>query len=404
MSDLLADLADLVQKEMQLAKAEITEKIASRLRASVWMAAAALLGFIAALLIVQAAVFAIASFGLALHWSCLLVAAILAAAAAAAFYHGRSAAEDDVASDANGEADRTRHQDSQGATDMSRYSENDTYSQTGDWLMGTARRNPEALLLLAAGACLLMRSGGNSSSRRASQARYGEEEGHQSGSEPASRHRPTLRRTCGKDCHRPRRAPRITPPRSKTGLPTPPVPTRTPYPNSPGMPAATYPRARPRLSRQAQSTLQSGMNRVLSDQPLAVAIAGFAAGAAVAAVFPSTAIEDRTLSGAREALTEAAGKAGERVMGAAGKVGERLMSAAEERGLTSEGLKEVAGEVADTFSDAVSGKADPHAGASVVPKSPASGGGSGRASGTSPGQWDNRGTTGSVEPGGRGSR
>ena len=96
LSDLLADLADLVQKEMQLAKAEITEKIASRLRASVWMAAAALLGFIAALLIVQAAVFAIASFGLALHWSCLLVAAILAAAAAAAFYHGRSAAEGDV--------------------------------------------------------------------------------------------------------------------------------------------------------------------------------------------------------------------------------------------------------------------------------------------------------------------
>ena len=96
LSDLLADLADLVQKEMQLAKAEITEKIASRLRASVWMAAAALLGFIAALLIVEAAVFAIASFGLALHWSCLLVAAILAAAAAAAFYHGRSAAEGDV--------------------------------------------------------------------------------------------------------------------------------------------------------------------------------------------------------------------------------------------------------------------------------------------------------------------
>jgi hypothetical protein len=93
LTDLLADFSDLVQKEIRLAKAEITEKISSQLHASIWMVAAAFVGLIAALLIVQAAVFAIASFGLALHWSCLLVAAILAAAAAAAFYHGRSVAE-----------------------------------------------------------------------------------------------------------------------------------------------------------------------------------------------------------------------------------------------------------------------------------------------------------------------
>jgi uncharacterized protein YacL len=95
-SDLLADLADLVQKEMQLAKAEVTEKITSRMRASVWMVTAGLLGLIVGLLVVEAAVFAIASFGLALHWSCLLVAAALAAAAIAAFYYGRSVAEDDL--------------------------------------------------------------------------------------------------------------------------------------------------------------------------------------------------------------------------------------------------------------------------------------------------------------------
>jgi putative superfamily III holin-X len=93
LTDLLADLGDLVQKEIQLAKAEVTEKITSRLRASVWMMAAAVLGLIAGLLVLEAAVFAIASFGLALHWACLLVGAILAAAGAAAFYHGRSVAE-----------------------------------------------------------------------------------------------------------------------------------------------------------------------------------------------------------------------------------------------------------------------------------------------------------------------
>ena len=67
LSDLLGDLADLLRKELQLAKTEITEKIVSRLRASVWMVVAGVLGMVAALLLVEAAVFAIASFGIALH-------------------------------------------------------------------------------------------------------------------------------------------------------------------------------------------------------------------------------------------------------------------------------------------------------------------------------------------------
>lgn len=96
LTDLLADLAELVQKELQLAKTEIAEKITARLRASAWMVAAGLLAMVAGLLVVQAAVFAIASFGLALYWSCLLVAAILIAGAAAAFYHGRALAEEDL--------------------------------------------------------------------------------------------------------------------------------------------------------------------------------------------------------------------------------------------------------------------------------------------------------------------
>jgi hypothetical protein len=43
---------------------------------------------------------------------------------------------------------------------MNRHPDSDTYSQAGEWLVGTARRNPEALLLLAAGCALLMRRGG----------------------------------------------------------------------------------------------------------------------------------------------------------------------------------------------------------------------------------------------------
>jgi hypothetical protein len=124
-----------------------------------------------------------------------------------------------------------------------------------------------------------------------------------------------------------------------------------------------------RFKQQTQATLQSSMQRVLREQPLAVAAAGLAAGAAVAALFPSTDIEDRAFGRANEKLQDLAEETGERAMEAAGKAGERLKSAAQERGLTSEGLKEVAGEVADTFKDALSGNAEERSGGS----SPASG-------------------------------
>ena len=96
LTDVLGDLSELVQKEIRLARAEVTEKVSAKLQASIWMLAAGFLGLVAALLVIQAAVFAIASFGLALHWASLLVAAIIAAAAAAVFYHGRSLAEEDL--------------------------------------------------------------------------------------------------------------------------------------------------------------------------------------------------------------------------------------------------------------------------------------------------------------------
>ena len=50
---------------------------------------------------------------------------------------------------------------------------------------------------------------------------------------------------------------------------------------------------------------------------------------------------------------------------------DRLKSAAEERGLTTEGLKEVAGEV--TFTSAVSGKPEDQSRSTSTPQSPASG-------------------------------
>jgi uncharacterized membrane protein YqjE len=95
-SDVLNDVSDLVQKEIRLARAEVTEKISAKLQAGVWMGVAAVLGLIAALLVIQGIVFGIASFGLALHWACLLVAVVLAAAGAAAFFYGRSLAAQEL--------------------------------------------------------------------------------------------------------------------------------------------------------------------------------------------------------------------------------------------------------------------------------------------------------------------
>jgi Putative Actinobacterial Holin-X, holin superfamily III len=96
LSDLLADLADLLRKELRLAKTEITEKITSHLRASMWMVVVGVVGMVTALLLVETAVVAVASFGIALHWSCMLVSAVLAAGAAAAFDYGRSIAEGEL--------------------------------------------------------------------------------------------------------------------------------------------------------------------------------------------------------------------------------------------------------------------------------------------------------------------
>ena len=94
LADVLGDVSDLVQKEIRLARAEFTAKIGNGVQAGLWMIVAALLGFVAALLVIEAMVFALASFGIALYWACLLVAGVLALCGAVAFAYGRSTAHE----------------------------------------------------------------------------------------------------------------------------------------------------------------------------------------------------------------------------------------------------------------------------------------------------------------------
>jgi putative superfamily III holin-X len=90
-SKVITGLADLMQKEMRLAQAELSEKLSISIRAGVWMSAAAVMAILGVFLIVQAIVLGLsAATGIALHWSCLIVAAVLAGAAGAAFAKGKA--------------------------------------------------------------------------------------------------------------------------------------------------------------------------------------------------------------------------------------------------------------------------------------------------------------------------
>jgi hypothetical protein len=122
-----------------------------------------------------------------------------------------------------------------------------------------------------------------------------------------------------------------------------------------------------RIARQTQTAFQSTVNRVLQDQPLAIAIVGLAAGAAVAAAFPTTSIEQQTLGPLGDEVTERAERFGGQLKEATLKAGEKLNSAADERGFNADGIKEVATEIAGAFSDTMSGKSNTPSGGKSVP-------------------------------------
>ena len=96
-SEVVSDLADLFQKEMRLARAELSAKLSTKLFGGVWMFIAGVVALIAGLLVIQAIVFAIASYGIALHWSCLIVAGAFGLIAAAAYFKGRAELQAELA-------------------------------------------------------------------------------------------------------------------------------------------------------------------------------------------------------------------------------------------------------------------------------------------------------------------
>jgi hypothetical protein len=201
-------------------------------------------------------------------------------------------------------------------------------TNNGEWMLNAIKRNPEGLLLLAAGAVLMLRTGTRTSGAAQSMAAaYDQRSGD-------------IRKTF----------------EAASDIARESVDTAASYASA----AADYAdKARrvvgeqsERVTRQAQSAASS----ILQNQPLAIVMAGIAAGAAVAAVFPPTNLEKDALGPIGDQMSKAAERFGDQVSEATTKAGERLKTAANQRGLNTEGLKEVADEVVDAFKSSMKGQ------------------------------------------------
>ncbi|MGA8601696.1 MAG: phage holin family protein [Beijerinckiaceae bacterium] len=93
--DLFGDLTDLFGKELRLAQSELKHGLANLTQAAVLFIATGVIALFAVLLLLVGIVHLIASFGLALHWSYMLVAVVLLAIAAAIFFAARAKATAD---------------------------------------------------------------------------------------------------------------------------------------------------------------------------------------------------------------------------------------------------------------------------------------------------------------------
>jgi len=233
-------------------------------------------------------------------------------------------------------------------------------SNPGDWLLGSIKQNPEGLLLLAAGAALLMRTA-RSSTRSAPQAEdstgssdFSGTAGNssESASDMAGRAREKVTEFASSAADRVSGFASAASDRASKASQT--VNEKT-----------------AKLASQTKASAQDFTSRMLQEQPLVVAVAGLAAGAALAAAFPGTQMEKQTLGPIGEQVGEAAQRVGDQLKQATSAAGETLKNAARERGLNQEGLKEVASEVAGAFSGSMSGTSSPDNHTTGKPEAPA---------------------------------
>lgn len=237
----------------------------------------------------------------------------------------------------------------------------DFYSQAADWVVTTARRRPEALLLIAAGAALMMRgSGGTRASAYYPGEAYGraswQDEATDRAREGMNRMEEGVNRTAGSVSRyagdvKDRVSDTASAYASTVGDYA--QDARRRMSNVTGAVRENLSSATDRVARGAQSAARSTAD-TMREQPLLIAALGLAAGAAVAALFPTTDVERRTLGPAGEALVGAAGAAGRDFMDRAARTGEEMRRSAEDK------LRDLAHETSESFTRGESpGSANP---------------------------------------------
>jgi uncharacterized membrane protein YqjE len=93
--DLFGDLTDLFGKELRLAQSELKHGLANLTQAAVLFLVMGVIALFAVMLLLVGIVHLIASFGLALHWSYMLVALVLLVVAGVIFYVAQAKASAD---------------------------------------------------------------------------------------------------------------------------------------------------------------------------------------------------------------------------------------------------------------------------------------------------------------------
>ena len=192
-----------------------------------------------------------------------------------------------------------------------------------DWLINSAKRNPEGALLLAAGAVLLLRQTGAAAAvgrievaqKAADTVRDTADAAVSYGSDIAAKAADTAT-NFGSDLKK--------------------------YAESGTDEISKHAQ---RAASTATSSLKSAVDNIVRDQPLLIALAGIAAGAGVAAVFPTSNLEKKALDPVSKQVGDAVQYARNEAKEALGRASDKLQEVAQDKGLTSDGLKKMAGEV-----------------------------------------------------------
>jgi hypothetical protein len=210
---------------------------------------------------------------------------------------------------------------------MSKYRSD--FEAAGDWLAGTARRHPEAVLVLAAGCILLLRGRGDDKDRPASRGGARGKQGSRLNevSETVRERVTEVAETAAEYA-------------ADVGDRV--YDTAASYASAASDFADEGRRIVTRQASRAAGQARHAADRVLTEQPLAVAVLGLAAGAGLAALLPPSDIEERALSPAHDKLSDAASRTAERLKDAAGEMGKQIKVSVAERVLSGDIAKEAA--------------------------------------------------------------